>query len=219
MTRRPGATARYLRSLYTWHRWLGIGASIFVLLLAVTGFVLNHAEDLKLDQRYVCGALLLRPYHLQHEPPQLGLMEGGHWWTLYADWLWLDSRALAHAPSGSLLARNDEGVLLRTPAGDWALHAPDGSLLERGAILGTRVHKSDAVDYEPLPSDLAATLQDAAICRQISWERWLLDLHAGRLFGVYGPQVMDAVALIFVILAGSGVVLWWRFQRSQHRRR
>ena len=45
-------------------------------------------------------------------------------------------------------------------------------------------------------------------------ERIMQDLHSGRILGHYGPYLMDAVGLIFLLLAGSGL---WMFFR--HRRR
>ncbi|MDX1499627.1 MAG: hypothetical protein R3176_07005, partial [Woeseiaceae bacterium] len=35
------------------HRWLGLAAVLFVLLLSVTGIALNHGSDWGLDRRYV----------------------------------------------------------------------------------------------------------------------------------------------------------------------
>lgn len=44
----------------------------------------------------------------------------------------------------------------------------------------------------------------------LSWSRVLLDLHSGRLFGAWGPLVMDVTAIILVILAVTGLVNWRR---------
>lgn len=215
MTRRQHTTARYLRSVYTWHRWLGVIASLFVLLLATTGLVLNHSDDLKLNQRYICGAFLLKPYQVMLEAPALGLEGSGHWWTLHADWLWYDTQPLMRAPTGSLLVRSGDDIALQSPDGDWHLFAPNGALIERGT---RNVDPSTIADHQPLPESLVATLQTKAPCQQVSWERWLLDLHAGRLFGAHGSKLMDAAAILFIVLACSGLVLWQRFRRSRKPR-
>ncbi|HIF08882.1 MAG TPA: PepSY domain-containing protein [Sneathiellales bacterium] len=44
----------------------------------------------------------------------------------------------------------------------------------------------------------------------LPWSRVLLDLHSGRLFGSWGPYVMDATAIILVILALTGLINWKR---------
>ena len=41
----------------------------------------------------------------------------------------------------------------------------------------------------------------------VSWERLLIDLHSGRLFGWLGPYVMDAAALGLLIVAITGLLL------------
>ena len=51
-----------LKSLYVWHRWVGLVAALFVIVLAVTGLALNHTEELQLDARHVRTAWLLDWY-------------------------------------------------------------------------------------------------------------------------------------------------------------
>lgn len=54
-----------LRSWYVWHRWLGILAALFVVMLAVTGIALNHTEALRLDQRLLQNTALLGWYDIE----------------------------------------------------------------------------------------------------------------------------------------------------------
>lgn len=42
----------------------------------------------------------------------------------------------------------------------------------------------------------------------ITWERAIQDLHSGRLFGSLGPWVMDFMAILFMIIASTGVIMW-----------
>ena len=46
----------------------------------------------------------------------------------------------------------------------------------------------------------------------------MLDLHSGRLFGSWGPLVMDVAAVLLVFLAISGFWLWAK-QIFRKRRR
>jgi hypothetical protein len=41
----------------------------------------------------------------------------------------------------------------------------------------------------------------------LNWERVVLDLHAGRIFGL-GPWLMDIVAVFFILLGVSGITVW-----------
>ena len=45
-------------------------------------------------------------------------------------------------------------------------------------------------------------------------ERVLLDLHSGRIFGKPGVYVVDAAAILFLVLAASGVWLWGKRRAS-----
>ena len=57
-----------LRSFYIWHRYMGLTAMLFAIMLSVTGFTLNHTEGLTLDQKQVSTDWLLDWYDI--EPPQ-----------------------------------------------------------------------------------------------------------------------------------------------------
>jgi uncharacterized iron-regulated membrane protein len=48
----------------------------------------------------------------------------------------------------------------------------------------------------------------------LSTERWLQDLHSGRFFGTFGVLTVDLASALLLILAGTGLVLWWRYRRS-----
>ena len=49
MPRRP----RLVGLLWHWHRRLGVIAAFFVLVLSVSGIVLNHSSELGLDRSFV----------------------------------------------------------------------------------------------------------------------------------------------------------------------
>ena len=64
-----------------------------------------------------------------------------------------------------------------------------------------------------LPEDIRARIP--APDQWLSWERLLLDLHSGRLFGRFGVLWMDAIGVLLVTLATSGIAMWWL---HRHRR-
>ena len=69
-------------------------------------------------------------------------------------------------------------------------------------------------------TDLVLTpAQDSAIYQQarnysLLKSKVLLDLHSGRLFGSAGKWVMDFFALCFILLAITGMIVWWRRKAS-----
>jgi hypothetical protein len=68
---------------------------------------------------------------------------------------------------------------------------------------------------DTLPEDIRA--QIPAPDHWLSWERLLLDLHSGRLFGRMGVLAADAVGVLLVTLASSGFAMWWLHRRRGHR--
>ena len=68
-----------------------------------------------------------------------------------------------------------------------------------------------AVQSMPLPIEFVEKIADSLVVADITWERFMLDLHSGRLFGDWGVWFVDLVAIILAVLAVSGV--WLRLSR------
>ncbi len=47
----------------------------------------------------------------------------------------------------------------------------------------------------------------------LSWERLLLDVHSGRVFGRVGVLWVDGVGVLLASLALSGIAMWWLHRR------
>lgn len=48
-------------------------------------------------------------------------------------------------------------------------------------------------------------------------EQLLIDLHSGRLFGPIGAWAITLMGLITMILATTGVLMWWRIRKNRRR--
>ncbi len=233
-------------ALWHWHRRLGYVLIVFIMLLSVTGILLNHTEDLQLDSQPVTQPALLALYGLGK--PQVQSQPVQEAWLSHVDGqLYINGQrsqpcvgdyvgAVAVAPSAALpalyvVACREELLLLAT----------DGSLIERYSAtlglptpleaLGTCIpantglcfsaqqqrwlldteagqwQPTDSQPQAPVMAQLPAHLQSALESQllRLTWERVILDLHAGRLFGL-GPWLMDAVGLAIMLLACSGLL-------------
>ena len=58
-----------MSKLHTFHRYTGVGSALLVLILSITGLLLNSA-DLELDQRFISNSWLLEQYSLGEFPVQ-----------------------------------------------------------------------------------------------------------------------------------------------------
>jgi hypothetical protein len=260
MTRhkRRKSPAKLLKSLYIWHRYIGLAAALFVILLTVTGLVLNHTEDLSLDSNHVGSSLLLDWYGIDAPDNINGFNVGAISITAVGNHIYWNTSRIpqANAPlvgavefaglvvigiegqlllftaSGELVERLDgaTGVpagmqaLGLTPAGELAIHAAHGYYRTDDNFL--EWHETENLEAEwsrsaaPSP-ELRSALQQAWRGTGLTLERVLLDLHSGRILGSWGVYLVDAAAVLFLMLAISGVWLWGKRLAAarEHRRR
>ncbi len=238
-----------LRSLFLWHRYFGLAAAAFVLLLASTGLLLNHTADLRLDQREVATEWLLNWYGLSASAVVAAYPVHNHWISQAGERIYWDARELsglraplrgAVATADAVLAADAEHLLLLTPGGEVieqlgaaqgapvnieALGLLDGRVAARSTA-GVYLSDADLFTWEahdgahvtwasaaPPPAALRDELARAHRGAGLSLERVVLDLHSGRLFGAYGVWLMDAAALLMILLALTGVWHWAQRKR------
>ncbi len=94
-------------------------------------------------------------------------------------------------------------------AGDWRLANLDTMDFSQRAPAGGAVIRQLVPDR--LPDTIRARIP--APEQWLSWERVLLDVHSGRLFGRLGVLWMDTVGVLLATLATSGVAMWWLHRR------
>lgn len=105
-------------------------------------------------------------------------------------------RAVGTDADGRLVVRTASGIYRADP--QLLTWEPSGSA-------------SNAVRWpEPVAPDpaLLASLRQDYLSNILTLERVLLDLHSGRILGRYGPWLMDAAAVLLLVLAVTGVWLW-----------
>lgn len=95
--------------LHRWHRRIGVLASLFVIWMVISGWLLNHTAALDLAQRMIHSPLLTQRYGLQADMPQQAFNAPPHWLVATQDALLLDAKKIdanLTQPSG-LVFRND----------------------------------------------------------------------------------------------------------------
>jgi|TARA_R100000789_G_scaffold38975_1_gene41104 hypothetical protein len=226
-----------------WHRWLGLLVALPVLVLSVTGVLLNHIESLDWADDPL-PSWLARSYGVPLSEQIHGSQVDGHWYAQTGERLFMDGSAVASclAPfqgavaaqgltvagcGGDLLLlqgseqverlRPGQGVPAFTRlgvAGEALVLETENRLLRFGLenlnSVVLAVPDWQPVVIEPLPAVLQPRLQAASVPESLNWQRLLQDLHAGRVFGWAGQLVMDLAALLLVILALTGVIIWSR---------
>ncbi len=192
-----------LRSMYQWHRYLGVTAALFVILLTLTGLLLNHTDRFELDQRYVESDWLLDHYGITAPATVPSYPAGTHWLSQWEDRLFLDAFDLgkqrgrllgATLYQGMIVAALDNSLLLLTPQGELidtlgaTTGLPDG--IHAIGITGTQqlavktnggVYLSDAelLKWQAVPAG-SATLWSKAETLPPRLHRTLLRLYRGK---------------------------------------
>jgi uncharacterized iron-regulated membrane protein len=257
MTRHPRTKprTRLLRSLYIWHRYIGLTTALFVVILSITGLALNHTEALQLDARHVQSDALLDWYGIHAPDTLVSYRTGAHAISQLGNHIYLDRQLVPTAEgklagaleyAGLVITGLDSGLLLFTrdgelieqlgtgagvPAGIQAIgidqdrklviktaqgdYRTDENFIEWTAAAASNPSWVSATPPEP---ELARALRNAWRGSGLSLERVLLDLHSGRILGEAGVWLVDAAALLFLLLAGSGLWLWGRRHASARER-
>jgi uncharacterized iron-regulated membrane protein len=255
--RRKKPPARLLKSIYIWHRYIGLAAALFVILLSLTGLVLNHTEALSLDSRHVSTAYLLDWYGVRAPREMASFVTGPATITAVGKDVYWNIARIPQAATPLVGAVEFAGLVVVGIEGQLLLFTPEGELVERldgaaGVPAGMQAlgltpddalaihaahgyyrtdenflewHESENLDARwasasaPAPA-LKSALQQVWRGTGLTLERVLLDIHSGRILGGWGVYLMDAAALLFLLLAFTGVWLWTRRRASAraHRR-
>lgn len=96
----------------------------------------------------------------------------------------------------------------------------EGRALTSADLLQWQPARADTVRWariDTAPPQASLTMALAAFRgKGVSAARVIADLHSGRFLGPVGPWLMDAGAIALILLAGSGLWMWWK-QRPRHR--
>ncbi len=237
--------------LVIWHRRAGLSAAVFVFILAITGFLLNHTSALALDKQQVNSKILLNWYGIELPNQPVHYMDGEILISQLDDQLYLNGHALIRENKALVgFSQTPMFIAVALPH-ELLLLTHQGKLLERISNLPTGISQIDAIGINRegqialrgndqillADPDLIAwqTIQNEAIVwstqgeattalnqqiisnyqsESLSYERILLDLHSGRLLGNWGIYLMDASAVILILLALSG---FWRWQQGRNK--
>lgn len=113
------------------HRWLGITAALFVLILSVTGIALNHGSDWGLDSRYVSADWLLNAYGVRAPEISSSFADRGHRVTLLGTRLYLAEHEIASDVDMLTGLAALDPLLIVTSQQDVWLFTANGDLVER----------------------------------------------------------------------------------------
>jgi len=117
----------HLRILRRWHARIGVAAMLYLPVLVVSGWALNHGADLELDGREITAPWLMRWYGIEAVAPSLGYALGdthfvwsGEKWALGNHKL----KSVSGEPTGAV---ESAGIYYLATASTLYLYQADGS--------------------------------------------------------------------------------------------
>lgn len=159
------------RSIYQWHRYFGVTIALFVILLSVTGMMLNHTGNLQLDKRYIKSHGLLDWYGISAPERINSYHTAQGWLSQWGERLYLDNQELgiyrnkllgAVSYQDMLVVALDATVLLFTsqgelieslrgeqgvPAGMWTIGLSSDKRVVVNSAHGTYVADNDLLQW------------------------------------------------------------------------
>ena len=117
--------------VFLWHRRIGLVAIILVIILAITGIMLNHTEQLKLDERYVESSWLLGWYGLEPEGEAISYDVGEHVITVLDHLIFFNSYPVTRTEQAFHGAVKAEQLIVLAFDTELILLTHDGELVER----------------------------------------------------------------------------------------
>ncbi len=120
-----------LRSMYQWHRYIGVTLALFVILLAVTGIMLNHTGDFKLDKKYIQADWLLDYYGISAPEKISAYAANRHWVSRWNEQLYIDNQLVSHNSPAIIGAVFYEGMVLIAADKAVLAYTTDAQLIEK----------------------------------------------------------------------------------------
>lgn len=185
-----------------WHKWGGIIAALFLLVVGATGVVLNYkkpiftALGLEPDPKEMKMPSEAKPAKRDKAAPGFTTVNGFAAAAVSAEQaLALARESLGDVPLERIELKAERGEML------YKIKARGGDELWVNAATGTHFLKGE---YEKVKAGADGTV----IARQTDWGKIMLDLHTGKIGGEVGKAIMTAAAVLLLLLSVSGLYLW-----------
>lgn len=120
-----------MQKINKWHKKTGITAVFFLILLSISGALLNHTTELDLQNRFVTNKMLLGWYNIHPKNDVKSFTARRHWITQINDRLYFDQSEITRS-SGSLvgMVSNDKRFVVALDA-DLLVLTNNGEIIEK----------------------------------------------------------------------------------------
>jgi uncharacterized iron-regulated membrane protein len=194
---------RLLAQSRQWHKWGGLIAGAFLIVVGASGIVLNYkkpiftALGLERDAKEMkAGGKMDKPVKNNARSARFTTANGMSAATVTVD----QALALARETWGDVRL---ERIELKDEHGEliYKIKERGGAELWVNAATGNHFVKGE---YERVKAKPGGEV----MARTTDWGKILIDLHTGKIGGEVGKTIMSLAALLLLLLTFSGVYLW-----------
>ena len=144
---------------FLWHRRIGLIALVLVIILAITGIMLNHTEKLMLDNRYINNSWLLSWYGIEPEDQPVSFKVGDNIVSSLDNKLFFNDTVVsdlqqtmhgAMAGEQFIVIALDSAIILLTPEGEFIEHVSTSISFTNIQRLGMKYQRPVIETSDPL---------------------------------------------------------------------
>lgn len=194
-----------VRFLNRWHRRLGITASLWLLLLSITGLALQYPDATGLRAWTLSQEWVLELYGYEVPETIPGYRSDDSFFCVYEGQLLRSGNILLPADELLAVAKGDQKEYLQID-GQWLALGRDGSIQELANIPA----RQNLIEASTASNDEKKAVIEAIYGKELNAYRLLSDLHSGALFGISGKTLNTFSALVLIYLAISGLFIYLR---------
>ena len=195
------------------HRLLGITLAFFILILSITGTLLQHAEDFNIRNNYAPSSVAKNFYNIK--PCKIYSYEyDNNWISMCNRDLYFNEKKIA---SGI-----DDINSVYLNSGKYHIHYDnhkivvnsDSSIEEMGHTNpNENIDKNVVLKIDLISENQKKIIENKSLSKTITYERIVVDLHSGRLFGSFGVTLVDLVTIGIILLSITGAYSWIRHKK------
>ncbi|VAW67195.1 hypothetical protein MNBD_GAMMA09-3053 [hydrothermal vent metagenome] len=119
---------------FLWHRRLGLLLVLFIIVLAITGIMLNHTSRLQLSHIKINNALILSLYEINPKKPAISYQTEQHIFTQLDEQIYFDNIKLLSDRQQLRGVTNAGEIIILVLSHDVLLLSREGELIDRYAL-------------------------------------------------------------------------------------
>ncbi len=192
------------------HRLLGITLVFFILILSITGTLLQHAEDFNIRNNYAPSSVAKNFYNIK--PCKIYSYEyDNKWISVCNSDLYFNEKKIASGINNVNSVYLDKGKYHIHYDNHVIIINSDSAIEEMGHTSpNENIDKNVILKLDSISENQKQIIESKSLSKTITYERIVVDLHSGRLFGSFGVTLVDLVTIGIILLSFTGAYTWIR---------